>query len=168
VEQRTSPTQVPAQTPPDDELISWWGLVVEAYAHTSEAMAADLLATGGLEPRWFEVLLRLERTPGHRLSMTDLAHQVSFSSGGFTKLADRLESAGYVVRSPSENDRRVIWMVLTPAGASVIRDAKREHAGFLRSNVMGTLGRERFEQLGELMRVLRDRTAPKGEIGPTE
>lgn len=48
----------------------------------------------GIPDSWFEVLLRLGRTPGHRMRMTDLADAVSFSSGGFTRLADRIERKG--------------------------------------------------------------------------
>ena len=109
---------------------------------------------------WFEVLLRLVRSPDHRLPMTKLAGEISFSSGGFTKLADRLESAGLVVREACPSDRRVTWMTLTPAGKERIETLLVDHVAALRRRVLEPLGASRLEALGETMRVLRDSRDP--------
>src|SRR5215204_5347224 len=78
---------------PDPEgqaLVSLWGTAVEGFAEVSRVLAAELDAALGIPITWAEVLFRLRRTPGEMLPLTRLAREVSFSSGGFTKLVDRL------------------------------------------------------------------------------
>ncbi len=140
----------------DGDVITSWGLVVEGFHAVQRLLEADLNATE-LPPVWFEVLLRLVRTPGHRLPMTQLADEVSFSSGGFTKLADRIAEAGYVERVACPGDRRVTWMTLTDEGNKVITTALERHVVCLRGAVADVLGEQRLVELGELMRALRDR-----------
>lgn len=142
--------------PSDDELITWWGLVVEAFRKTSTAIADDLAMHTTLPAPWFEVLLRVQRSPDERLPMSQIAADVQFTSGGFTKLADRLVEAGLVERVPCPTDRRVTWMMLTPEGRKVIVTAKKAHARFLRDEVANILGLDRFEELADIMRTLRD------------
>lgn len=80
----------------NDEDVTLFGLFVEAHARIKPLVNRDI----GIPDTWFEVLLRLGRTPGHRMRMTDLADAVSFSSGGFTRLADRIEREGLIRREP--------------------------------------------------------------------
>jgi hypothetical protein len=91
-------------------------VLVEGYSRVTARLQQDLQEECGLPPTWFEVLLRLARTPGGRLRMTELAGQVSFTSGGFTRLADRLEAAGYLQREPCPTDRRAAFAVITAEG----------------------------------------------------
>ena len=140
----------------DDALVTGWGLVVEAYALTAAAIRRDLLARSGLDVASFEVLLRLSRSPGQRQSASQLAAEVSFSSGGFTKLADRMERAGLVERIAGHQDRRMVWVTLTPAGKRTIAAATAQHAQLLRQQVLAPLGVEDFTAMSALMRRLRD------------
>lgn len=137
------------------DLITNWGLVVEGFARVQRVLQADLEACD-LAPTWFEVLLRLVRTPGYRLPMTQLADEVLFSSGGFTKLADRIAEAGYVERIGCPSDRRVTWITLTDLGEKVINNALERHIVSLRSNVLEPLGETSLNELGQHMRTLRD------------
>ena len=85
----------------DDDLITAWGLVHEAMNSIQPKLLGGITPDGkDMSGPWFEVLIRLQRTPGNRLPMSRLAREVSLSTGGFTKLADRLEREGcarYVV-----------------------------------------------------------------------
>jgi DNA-binding MarR family transcriptional regulator len=138
----------------DDEVITNWGLVVEAFAAVGKRVAE--LDDTELSPPFFEVLLRLVRSPGHRLTMSQLAHEITFSTGGFTKLADRMETAGLVCRVACPNDRRVTWMTLTPAGETAIADVLPRHVASLRAIVLGILGEDGLREVGQHMRALRD------------
>ncbi|WP_338897024.1 MarR family transcriptional regulator [Streptomyces sp. TG1A-60] len=86
----------------NDDDVTLYGLFVDAFARLKPVVPRVL----GVPDTWFEVLLRLGRTPGHRLRMTDLAEAVSFSSGGFTRLADRMAKEGLIRRDPDPADRR--------------------------------------------------------------
>lgn len=148
---------LPDQQLPDAEVITGWGLMLEAYVRLASEIRRDLSEHSGLDPAEFEVLLRLSRSPEQRQTASQLAAEVSFSSGGFTKLADRLERAGHVERRPSRQDRRVVWIALTPAGLQAVQTAGAHHVAFLRRRVLEPLGVDRFLAMGDIMRVLRDR-----------
>jgi DNA-binding MarR family transcriptional regulator len=150
----------------DDELITTWGLVVEGFAGVSSKLTADLSTSNDIAPTSFEVLLRLFRTPGQRIPMSQLAAEVSFSSGGFTKLADRLESLNLVRRQSCPVDRRVIWVELTDHGKRVVKKAMVNHANALRAEVLNILGERDMEKLGKIMRKLRDEGAVRQSSSP--
>ncbi len=140
----------------DDDVVTGWGFVVEGYAQLTAAIRRDLIEHCQLDTSEFEVLLRLSRSPELRQTASQLAQEVSFSSGGFTKLADRLERASLVKRMPCQNDRRVVWIALTPAGEATIRAATARHVELLRRRVLDVLGPERFAVMTQAMRTLRD------------
>lgn len=66
--------------------------------------------------RYRELLLRLARSPDQQLTMGEVAEQLAITSGGVTRLVDRVIDAGYVERKPSPTDRRVQWVRLTITG----------------------------------------------------
>jgi DNA-binding MarR family transcriptional regulator len=51
---------------------------------------------------------------GGRCSMSDLAERVDMSRAAITTLADRIEAAGYVERTPDPTDRRRVLLGVTP------------------------------------------------------
>jgi DNA-binding MarR family transcriptional regulator len=138
----------------DDDVITNWGLVVEAFAAVGKKVAE--LDNTDLPAPFFEVLLRLFRTPGHQLTMSQLAREITFSTGGFTKLADRMEAANLVLRVACPNDRRVTWMTLTPLGENTIGEVLPRHVASLRATVLETLGEDAMRDVGAHMRQLRD------------
>jgi DNA-binding MarR family transcriptional regulator len=99
-----------------DDDVTLYGLFMEAFARLRPLVHRDL----GVPDTWFEVLLRLGRTPGHRLRMTDLTEAVSFSSCGFTRLADRVAKEGLIRRDPDPADRRAALAALTDQGAEAL------------------------------------------------
>jgi MarR family transcriptional regulator, organic hydroperoxide resistance regulator len=55
----------------------------------------------------------------------ELATQLGVSTGGASKLVDRLEACGYCRRHPNPGDRRSSLLTLTPAGAALLATAER-------------------------------------------
>src|SRR4051812_28565501 len=110
-----------------DERITLWGLFLEVHAGIGRRLARELRAAVDLPDAWFEVLLRVGRTPGQGVRMTDLANMLLFSSGGFTKLADRMEEAGLIRREPCPDDRRGTFVVLTAEGRQMLDRALAVH-----------------------------------------
>lgn len=141
----------------DDEAISAWGVVVEGFLPTQALVMDSVGARFGLAPAPFDILLRLLRTPGRRMPMTQLAREAALSSGGFTKVADRLVEVGCLRREPSREDRRVIYAVLTPEGRRRAEEARAICAAAVRDHVLAPLGPDRAAALVEAMRVLRAR-----------
>ncbi len=114
------------------------GLVLETAAGAERTFGRRLEETSGLSMQWFEILLRLERTPGNRLRMSDLAGQSTLSLSGLTRCVDRLEEAGLVQREACDTDRRVAYATLTPAGHDRIAAALGVHLSHL-DEVLGPL-----------------------------
>ncbi len=53
-------------------------------------------------------------------SLTKLAQEIGIDKGAVSRLSDRLEKRGLIVRSVSEDDRRLFSIELTPTGLSLI------------------------------------------------
>lgn len=142
--------------PSDDELVTTWGLVLEATAAAGRRLAIELDEAVGLSAPEAEVLFRLARSPGRLLPTTRLAREISFSSGGFTRLVDRLVRSGLVERRPCASDRRVVYAALTATGSTVASAALARHAEGLRCHLLDVVGTEQLVALEQVMRVLRD------------
>jgi DNA-binding MarR family transcriptional regulator len=143
--------------PDDDEIVTWWGLVIEGYLATQERLLAEVAERCGLGPAEFDILLRLVRSPEYRMPMSRLAREAAQSSGGATKVADRMTAAGLIRREPCEADRRVVYAVLTEDGRNRAEEARRVCAQVLRRTVLEPLGPDAAGQLAATMRILRDR-----------
>jgi DNA-binding MarR family transcriptional regulator len=154
--QSPSTPETPPGAPAPD-LVSQWGAAVEGFADVNRVLAAELDAALGIPITWAEVLFRLRRTPGEMLPSTRLAREVSFSSGGFTKLMDRLVEHGLVERQACPTDRRVVYAALTPTGRDVANRALEIHTAGLRQHVLGVLGADRLAALAAAMGLLRAR-----------
>ena len=128
---------------PDDlALLDAWASIVTSTLRAVRILGDELEAEVGLPMSEAEVLLRLSRAPARRLPATQVARQLLFSSGGFTKLADRLESQGLVSREPCETDRRVTYLTLTPQGRALAQKTLKAHAAGIRRHVLAHTGEE--------------------------
>jgi DNA-binding MarR family transcriptional regulator len=133
-----------------EDLMACWAVTEEGFRNTYRVLAADI-EQAGLPIQWYEVLARLLRNPEHRLPMNRLAGDIDMTSGGYTKLVDRLEAADLVERVPAVDDRRVIYTSLTDTGRSVAEQALARHEVRLREVLMGTLSAEQMQTLADLM-----------------
>ena len=82
----------------DENDLTTVGLFFETHAGLTRELGRRLERETRLSVQWFEVLLRLFRTPGHRLRMSDLAAQTTLTPSGLSRAVDRLERAGLVTR----------------------------------------------------------------------
>lgn len=138
----------------DDALITTFGRLIEAHSHLGKQLGRSLEQQVGVPHAWFEVLLRIDRSDGRQVSMSVLAQQVALTSGGVTKLMDRMIDAGLVQRVPCPTDRRVSFAALTTKGQGVLRQAKRVHAHDLR-RVFAGFSDEELRTLDRLLDGLR-------------
>jgi DNA-binding MarR family transcriptional regulator len=141
-------------------LLTTVGLVFEAHAGLDRVAGRRLEAESGLSVQWFEVLLRLARSPHQRLRMTDLAAQTTLSASGLTRAVDRLEAAGLVARQACPTDRRSTYAVLTGAGEARIMAALPIHVAQLEQIFGSIFDTEEQEVFTGLIRRLRDATNP--------
>jgi MarR family transcriptional regulator, 2-MHQ and catechol-resistance regulon repressor len=154
----TRPTEVRPPCGIDDERILTFGLLLEAHTRLTRLLDAELQRTDGISLQTYEVLLRVSRSPGGYITMSDLADAVALTTGGITRLADRLEADGLVARRSCPSDRRKVHLTLTERGARVLAAATEHHLVSLEEHVTSRLSPE---DLAVLHRVLDDlRTDP--------
>jgi DNA-binding MarR family transcriptional regulator len=74
----------------------------------------------------FDVMAALWRRR-EGISMSELSRMLLVSNGNATTVVDRLEQDGFVRRTPSETDRRTIFVGLTPEGVAAFEAYAAEH-----------------------------------------
>ena len=143
----------------DDPAITTMGMLVEAHARLTGALGAELQQATGLPLAWFEVLLRLGRSPDQRLRMSELARQMPLSTSGLTRLVDRVEAAGLVRREACPSDRRGQLAVLTDEGGRALAKAVPVHVEGLRRHLTSALADD-VAVVTEALRRVRDQLGP--------
>jgi len=148
----------------DDSRITAMGLFVEAFTGVNARLNVQL-AEHGLGNVDFEVLVRLARSPGQELRMTDLAAQTGLSTSGVTRVVDRLERDGLATRRACPTDRRGSFTVITPAGLAKMRDVLPGHVALIEQWFTGLLAPAQLDALLTGLRTIRDAVRPEATSG---
>ena len=89
-----------------DDRIAEFGLLIEATRRLTRLIEQSLREHHDLGMAEFEAMVRLGRSPDRQMSMSDLAGQMVLTSGGVTRLVDRLAGRRFVERVSCPSDRR--------------------------------------------------------------
>ncbi|MFF0610015.1 MarR family winged helix-turn-helix transcriptional regulator [Nocardia tengchongensis] len=141
----------------DDPRLTSIGLLYEAHAGLL-AKLEETWKRNGLSGLDLNALMRLSRSPGRKLRMTDLAAQTGLSTSGVTRLVDRLERNGFVRREADPADRRSSYAVLTAAGATRVARVLPAYLADVDRWFTGLLTPAQLEDLTASLRVIRDAT----------
>lgn len=125
-----------------DVRITEFGLLVEATRRLMRIIETSLRDNHGLTAVEFEALIRMGRSPERQMSMSDLANQMVLTSGGITRLIDRLAADGYVDRVSCPSDRRVQWAHLTDLGVETVSQALETHLADLDDHFFSVMSSE--------------------------
>src|SRR4051794_39934801 len=131
------------------ELAVWRGFL-RVHAALAKQLDAELDRTHGIPLSSYEVLINLQAAPHRRLRMADLADRALLSRSGMTRLVDRLERQGLLVRDTCVSDARGCFAVLTDAGAELLAKARPTHLDGVRRRFLSQLETEDCERLTEL------------------
>jgi MarR family 2-MHQ and catechol resistance regulon transcriptional repressor len=154
----------PVSTELDDPRFTAFGLFAEAFTGLTARFAAQF-EEHHLSAVEFEVLMRLARSPGSRLRMTDLAGQTSLSTSGVTRVVDRMDRDGLVGREACPSDRRSSYAVITPAGRARLDEVLPGHLALLQQWFVGQLTPQQLDHLLEAVRAIRDAVNPCATAG---
>ena len=110
---------------PDGTRLQTWQDFLYAHSRLLGELEHELTEATGLSVAQYNVLLRLSQAPDRKLRMVDLSAAVLYTTGGVTRLIDRMAAAGWVAREPSPTDRRAVLATLTPAGLELLREPPR-------------------------------------------
>ena len=151
----------------EDPRLTAMGLFIETY----EGLVARLdsvHAGHGLSGKDFDALIRLGRSPGRRLRMTDLAAQTSLSTSGITRVVDRLERAGSVRREPDPADRRSSYAVLTDTGMKQLAADLPDTIGTIERWLTGLLTPPQLDAFLAALYAIRAQVRPGATAGAAE
>lgn len=139
------------------EELAPWRVFLRSHAQVMAALDREHQAAGLVPLTWFDVLVQLDRGHG-RLRMNQLADAVVLSRSGVTRLVDRMEREGLVLRQPCPSDRRGLEAVLTPAGRTALKRALPVHLAGVEEHFLRHLDQAERRRVGDaLARVLDDR-----------
>jgi DNA-binding MarR family transcriptional regulator len=144
-------TTQPIACPSTDEKVRLFGLLLETNARLSRSLGLELESSCALPLPWFDVLLQLRRSPDGRLKMNQIAEAIVHSTGGTTRLIDRLEEAGLVERQHCPTDRRAIHVMITEKGNAKLDEALAVHLGYLDDNLVTRLTSDERRTLAGLL-----------------
>ncbi|HEV3280524.1 MAG TPA: MarR family winged helix-turn-helix transcriptional regulator [Acidimicrobiales bacterium] len=150
------------RTASDDERLTTVGLLFESAAGLRRVFERRLEAERSLSNQSFDVLIRLARTPGGELRMSELAAQTSLTPSGLTRSVDRLNQQGLVDRRTCPEDRRGAFAVLTPAGQELMDRAIPDHVAHVNEVLSDLFTSEEEATLASLLRRLRDHLYDRG------
>ncbi|MCC6915192.1 MAG: MarR family transcriptional regulator [Rhodospirillaceae bacterium] len=111
---------------------------IRRVLRASEMSEKQLAGATGLTPSQLVVLQEVVR-PGESTAGA-ISSALQFSQATVTNLVDRLVERGFVVREKRDQDRRQVWVAITPAGKSALSSAP---------DTMQDRFRNRFEELSD-------------------
>jgi DNA-binding MarR family transcriptional regulator len=129
-----------------------WQSLVFAHGRV-QTVLEKALQEAELPPlAWFDVLHPISQSEDGMLRPRDLGCGVQISRSGLTRLTDRMEAAGVIVRKRCDEDRRGSYIGLTEAGEQVAA-AMRETIETELAMVFGDLfDEDEATQLAALLR----------------
>lgn len=128
-----------------------WRAFLKAHYQIVRKLDAVLLAREGVSLSAYEVLRWLEREPGGRLRMSELADRVMLSRSGVTRVVDHLVADGLVERQRCLADARGTEAVITEAGLARLGELSGIHIEALRQIFIERLDPEALGTLAEIL-----------------
>lgn len=136
------------------------GLILECAMGLRRRLGPSMEIATGVTGQAFEVLVRLYRSEGGAMRMSDLAAQTGLTRSGLTRALDRLVEGGLCRRESCDRDRRGMFAMLTESGKSRVAEAIVHHEQEIRDMLAGALGIADEEALIELLKSVRQRVNP--------
>jgi DNA-binding MarR family transcriptional regulator len=130
------------------ELRAWRGLL-RAHACLAKRVDAELERAHRLPMSSYEVLHHLEEAEGERMRMCDLAEHAQLSRSGLTRMVDRLEREGLLVRCSCPDDARGAYACLTECGRERMQAAHVTHLAVIREHFLARFSEGELELLAD-------------------
>ena len=115
------------------------GLLIRSQRRLAYLLGRELEQAVGIPLIWFDVLIHIGGAAEGRLTMSKLSTDVALTTGGVTRLVDRMVEAGLVARQNCPSDRRSVHVVLTADGEATLHQAIGEHVDGIERHLMAPL-----------------------------
>ncbi|WP_077625228.1 MarR family winged helix-turn-helix transcriptional regulator [Sediminibacillus massiliensis] len=107
-----------------DPSLKLFVVLSKAYRSIADQVEADIRKKG-LNPTEFGVLELLYHQGDQALQK--IGDKILLASGSITYVVDKLEKKGYLIRKPSESDRRITYASITDKGREFLHDIFPDH-----------------------------------------
>jgi DNA-binding MarR family transcriptional regulator len=128
-------------------VLALWSELTQATDRVRAGLVRALGDGSGLAPEEIELLMLLAAAPERRLRMIDVSEALRLSKSGATRLIDRLQDRGLVLRAACPSDRRVVYAGLTDDGATALDTAAPAFVAGLMEQLGQRLDAESVERL---------------------
>jgi DNA-binding MarR family transcriptional regulator len=131
--------------------------VILNIARTAEYLATSstaVLKRVDLTGTQYNVLRILRGAGSLGLSCSEISERMITKESDVTRLLDRIESRGFILRERPANNRRIVVARITDEGLRVLADLD-EPVDELNQNLVGHLGQEKQKILNELLEAIR-------------
>lgn len=106
---------------------------------------------------WYDVLWELDQAADKGLRPFEIERQMLIAQSNISRLIDKLEAAGYVERSPCEQDGRGQIVVITEAGRIMRKRMWPVYAEAIGTAIGARISDDEAESLSALLDVLLER-----------
>ena len=131
-----------------------WQALLHAHHQITRVLDTELRAAHDLTWAEYDVLLRLAKATGRTLTMTELARRLLISPSGLTRVVDGLERKGFVKRSRSNDDARVVSAALTDIGRDKVKRAAQTHLRGIREHFTSRLSDAQLRAVAAALQVI--------------
>lgn len=138
--------------------IGAWNGFLRVHSRVWNTLEDAMIKRCGLTMAAYELLLAVEEAGEAGIRMSDLAGKLRYTSGGLTRLADKLQQQGLIQRLRSETDGRGFQVHLTPQGQQKLRRIHVEHLRDVRQQFLGRLSAEEQQTLAAIWQKLEGAT----------
>ncbi|GAA2882849.1 MarR family transcriptional regulator [Actinoplanes cyaneus] len=132
-----------------DESAAWLALH-RMFVRLPAALDADLQRNADLSFFEYQVLAGLSMKPDRKIRMSDLAEFSASSLSRLSHTARRLESKGWLYRTPDPTDGRYTLAVLTDAGWDKVVATAPGHVAEVRRLLIDALTKTQHKQLRQI------------------
>jgi DNA-binding MarR family transcriptional regulator len=146
----------------DDERLHLMGLLIRSHRRLTDLLGRELEQKVGIPLVFFDVLIHVGGAPEGWLTMSKLSADVALTTGGVTRLVDRMVEAGLVARQNCPSDRRSVHVILTPEGQATLNRAIGEHIEGIDRHLIEPLSVADRAALGRVLTKLLDPSVDDG------
>jgi DNA-binding MarR family transcriptional regulator len=144
---------------PSPQQLADWRVFLESALALIDILDTELQTERKITLVRYDALAHLEdATDG--LSMTELANRILTSKSGLTRVIDRMEADGLVRRERPPEDRRMVKVLLTPAGRKTLQDARAVHHRGIQEHYVQHLNTRELATLTAALEKVRDHVRP--------
>ena len=158
----------PSLSSPSRAALVTWRAFFECGLALEDLLGVELEESTGLTFRWYDVLVHLQEAGPGGMPMTALADAILTSKSGLTRVIDKMEAAGLVVRNRPADNRRVVIVSLTGSGTESVEHARLIHRDGIRRHFAEHLTPDELDALGETLEKLTAHVRPlrPGRVAP--